>query len=634
MAKVSNNKSLYKKIDNCKIVSFDVFDTLIKRNCLIPTDIFDIVECTYNTQEKQTIVDFKKNRISAERIAREKSEKEDINLDEIYNNFTTYDKEKLQKLKQIEIETELKFCVKNELMYNIYDYCKKKDKKIICISDMYLSKEVINKILLKNGYDIDQIFVSSEIGKLKRTGNLFKHVLDENNIEKRKMIHIGDSKKSDFLIPKFLGIKTYLIPRFVNNCTYVEFDNCVSLNTSILYAFINNNVMKNDNKYHTIGYEILGPIIYSFCLWIHNLARKTNVDNLLFCARDMQIIQKAYKTIYKDEQIKNNYLYISRKSIKLPFLYKNNTFGDFCSLITDKKMTINDILSNNGININNLESILEKYSLSAVNEYNYGDIVNSYDFEKFYNNEIKKELLKNSKTQYKYFKNYLESLYFNENSAIIDLGWRGTIQYSLAKIFNISSLKGFYLGIEKRAYKELDKQNSFGYLFDQYSDNDYEDKIYSFRSLFELFFSAQHGSTLKYASEKDNYYILGASENKNDNAITQIQDGAMIFIEDFVNYSNYINDLDTEEIIFNLIKIGTSPTREESIVFGNLNFDNMICGKLASPDKIIKYILNPKKLKKDLFKSEWKVGFLKRLLIIKLPYYKIYNFLRKNKKEV
>ena len=44
---------------------------------------------------------------------------------------------------------------------------------------------------------------------------------------------------------------------------------------------------------------------------------------------------------------------------------------------------------------------------------------------------------------------------------------------------------------------------------------------------------------------------------------------------------------------------------------------------------IIKYIINPKKLKKDLLLSRWKIGFLKKLLKIKLPYIKMYKMLRK-----
>lgn len=632
MTRVFNKKKMFKMIDECDLISFDIFDTLIKRNCLEPYDIFEIVQRRFNLHSKTKIKNFPEDRKKAEQKAREASEYEDVNLVEIYKSFENYDAKTLKKLMKIEIETELLFCTRNNQMYEIYQYCKHNNKKIICISDMYLSEKDIRKILEKNCYNIEEIYVSSEIRKLKRTGNLFKQVFQNYNIKKSKILHIGDSKRSDFLIPKMLGIKTYLIPTYVNNCNYIKLKNLKDLNTRILYSFINNNVSNFEDKYIRIGYEILGPIIYSFCRWIHNLALKEEASGLYFCARDMHFVQKAYNKIYDKDAILNKYLYISRKSIKLPFLYKNNEFEDFCSVITDKKMKLYDILDNNGIKIKNLDKVLEKYSLSPSHEYNHDELIDSKSFREFYESVIRKKLSEVSEVQYSHFINYLKSLHFDEKSVIVDLGWKGTIQYSLMKILNNKNLKGFYFGLERRAYAELNKDNSFGFLFDQFSSNGYEDKIYSFRSLFEIFFLALHGSTLSYSSEEEGYYILGKSENENDTIIDRIQFGAMEFIDNFKNYYDYVDEVNIEEIICDLIRIGTNPTLEETKVFGDMNFDNMICGKLAQPKKIKEYILNPKKLKIELFKSEWKVGFLKRLLVIKLPYYKIYNFLRKLKR--
>ena len=59
----------------------------------------------------------------------------------------------------------------------------------------------------------------------------------------------------------------------------------------------------------------------------------------------------------------------------------------------------------------------------------------------------------------------------------------------------------------------------------------------------------------------------------------------------------------------------------------------MVDGKVASPRSMFSYVLNVKKLKQDLANSEWKIGFLKRLLVIPFPYYKIYNFLKKKLKK-
>lgn len=637
MKKVSKRKEIYlgkliKKIDNCEVVSFDIFDTLIKRNCLKPHDIFKIVELVYNENNNDKVQNFSNLRKLAEKKARESSLNEDIDLDEIYKNFSDcYNKATSKKLKQIEIETELKFCVKNELMYEVYKYCKKTNKRIICVSDMYLSKATIKEILCSNGYEISEIYVSSDIGKLKRTGNLFKYVFKELKVKKSKILHIGDSKKSDFLIPKLLGIKSYLIPTFVNNCKYVNFNNIYDLNIGILYSFINNNVVNYDDVYQRIGYELLGPIAYSFCLWFHDLAKKNNINKLFFCARDMKFMQEIYNCIFNEKAIENYYLYISRKSIKLPYLYKNDKFKDFCSIITDKKMLLSEILENNNLKIKNLDKVVSNYSLSLEEEYNHDSLINNKNFKKFYDKEIKPILTIQSKIQYDNFMSYLNSMNFDKKSAIVDLGWKGTIQYSLMKIFNDYNLKGFYMGVEKRAYKELNSENSFGFLFNQLSTDDFEEKIYSFRSLFEMFFSALHGSTVSYSNDSKKYFILAPAENKNNEIIDKVQCGAIKFVSDFAPYYNYVESVNVKELMYSFIEIGINPTLEQTRVFGDLNFDNMVCGKLAKPQMLSKYIFSPNMLKRDLFRSEWKVGFLKRLLKMRLPYFKIYNYLRKKK---
>ena len=53
-------------------------------------------------------------------------------------------------------------------------------KKVICVSDMYLPKDVIEKILEKNGYnELSNVYVSSELKITKAHKDLFKYVLEK-----------------------------------------------------------------------------------------------------------------------------------------------------------------------------------------------------------------------------------------------------------------------------------------------------------------------------------------------------------------------------------------------------------------------------------------------------------------------
>ena len=79
------NKML-KAIDKAEIVSFDIYDTLVVRNVLKPTDIFKIVEFRVQSELGVNIADFEKKRILAESMAR-KNKKREVSLKDIYDNL-------------------------------------------------------------------------------------------------------------------------------------------------------------------------------------------------------------------------------------------------------------------------------------------------------------------------------------------------------------------------------------------------------------------------------------------------------------------------------------------------------------------------------------------------------------------
>lgn len=68
---------ILKEIKNYDIVSFDIFDTLLKRNVKEPTDVFSYME------KKYQINGFREKRIEAEKAARKKKNGLEISLEPI-----------------------------------------------------------------------------------------------------------------------------------------------------------------------------------------------------------------------------------------------------------------------------------------------------------------------------------------------------------------------------------------------------------------------------------------------------------------------------------------------------------------------------------------------------------------------
>lgn len=188
-----------------EIVSFDVYDTLIHRHYVSPHMVFDSVESKLEDMgyDEQN---FHIKRCEAERLAHLSTVREEVTLDDIYNFYVT-DKDCKEILKKVEIETEIMCVYPDRIMKRIFDVLIKENKKIIIISDMYLSSAVIRKVLNKAGYSgYEKIYVSSDIGLTKGTGRLFAYVLKEN--EGKSIIHIGDRFRSDYCNARENGMQS------------------------------------------------------------------------------------------------------------------------------------------------------------------------------------------------------------------------------------------------------------------------------------------------------------------------------------------------------------------------------------------------------------------------------------------
>ncbi len=199
-------------LENVDVISFDVFDTLILRTIPLPSDVFNFL----NPEDKT----FKGRRIEAERNARKHAHeqgREDITLWEIYKVLkpnASYSE--LEKYVQAEINTELRVCRVNpdalEFFKDIQSG-KYGKKRVVITSDMYLNRDVISTILMTNGFNLEgvDVFVSSEYGMTKKSGSLFRKVLELEKVENpEKLLHIGDNLISDYIKPRKCGMKSFL----------------------------------------------------------------------------------------------------------------------------------------------------------------------------------------------------------------------------------------------------------------------------------------------------------------------------------------------------------------------------------------------------------------------------------------
>lgn len=643
-------KKIKDKLNNYDIVSFDLFDTLIKRNVYHPTDIFTLMERIANNTKALNIRDFKVKRIIAEKKARENCKRKEINLDEIYSSFDDgIIASNAIYLQELEESIEIKLCSPHKEVQELYYWCLENRKKIILISDMYLSLETIEEMLKKCGYEgYEEIYLSSNNDARKLTGELYNMAKSELSITSKSICHIGDSFKSDGKKAREEGIYSIVIPLNINRTTFFDtnkIDSKTNFDYSQLYKFCNNNIDSNWGIYKKFGYETFGIILYGFGKWLLNELKHENVDRVFFFSRDGLIMKQAFDCVNNSDNIESYYLEVSRRSLRVPQLWMNPEYEKVIQGFSAASVNnVRGFFDTLGLDLDNYHILCDKLGIPLDYKFKKKDMLNNKLLIELYS-KIKEDVIDNSKKEYDTLLRYLNKNNFNGKVAVVDIGWRGSMQKFLINVLQNTDvcvdMKGYYVGLASgaREYsKEIDIDFK-GYAFDCNKNSNEKDIRQPFVGLIETLFLARTGSCKSYyIKENDeigvNYYENEYYENgeltSSAKRVVEIQEGALRFISDFikVNKDNYFN-ISPLVAIENLRRIGISPTSKELMMFADMEFLDGDIGKLASPASIFKYITNPKKLINDFYSSRWKIGFMKRMLKLPLPYEKIYEIMKK-----
>ena len=297
-------------IDNYEIISFDIFDTLIKREYLSPKDVFE------HLGKIARDASFVKRRIKAEKQARRISKFQDITIDEIYKQLPI----EYQKYKETEKQLEINNTFANEEIKSIYDKALKLNKKIIAVSDMYLDKKTILTLLKKAGYlHFDKIYISGEYGKTKWTGDLFDIVIKDLKIDPQKILHIGDNYKSDYKIACKKGIDAFYYQEktFLKDKKFTKFSlSSKELEKSVLFSLCNRYYKETDDYFKKFGFTYGGPLCLSFINWFYPILKEQKFSDVLFISRDGWILKKVFDILYPNSEIKPHYIYASREICK------------------------------------------------------------------------------------------------------------------------------------------------------------------------------------------------------------------------------------------------------------------------------------------------------------------------------
>lgn len=550
---------LKNKIKEVDIVSFDIFDTLLLRNVVAPTDIFEVVEQKYYNETKRKI-DFKKGRILAEEKARDISINEEVTYEEIYYQFENMYPGLSRQFKEIELETEENFLVCNTKMLEVYQWALHQGKKVLIISDMYLSQEVIEKFLSCRGYTGDhKTYISSQVMMSKASGTLYRYIREKEAIaQEEKWLHIGDNYISDYLSAEKLGIIAYYYKPVRER--YEKYK-CATISESIIRAMQINEMYLEDTDrdyWYNFGIDKVGPLYIGFMQWLEK--ELEGKDNVYFLARDGYMPYQLYNLLcQRNEKLpKGRYIYASRRAYiypGLPDIPREEALDLLMATNQDLNQCINvaEILENIGLESQAYEERLKKCSGLSLDELLKTDaqVHNARIFLNGIWKDIEVVLRDEKKTLIKYFEQ--EELDKYQEINIVDIGWRGSTHKALQSILQ-KKVNGYYVGTIKEIYEEI-KSSSKGYLFDRGLPKRNKKLVMENVMIFELLFSAPNGSLIKFLSRDEKVYPYLKEVEKDANLymkIQKLQQGVFTSFNMYLNYRKIIQPISRNSCIYSL----------------------------------------------------------------------------------
>lgn len=340
-----------------KVISFDIFDTLLLRPSVYPTDILALAGRKAGSSE--FYLNLRRN---CERLARTNNNvmSEDIRFENIFSEMSdkyTFSKQEIESLMHNELDCEFDLLKPRKAIKEIFDYAKGIGKTVIITSDIYLSEQFIGKVLDNCGYTgFEKLYVSSEYGMTKSSGRLFARVIMDyksKGISASEILHLGDNERSDIAAAEKAGLSTIHVPRVEalahkdNRFKRLEMfserscDNTFLMGCSINRIFDDPYVPVGETSFldniQNVSITVIAPMLVSFVKWIVSDCKTNDKKHLIFFNSEGEFVQKMVEMV-------KPYIFPELETSRVSFGNRLRRYlnTDFVTLFAKQELTEDD----------------------------------------------------------------------------------------------------------------------------------------------------------------------------------------------------------------------------------------------------------------------------------------------------
>ncbi len=486
-------------------------------------------------------------------------------------------------------------------------------KKIIAVSDTrYSAKEILMLFSAHKITEISEIYSSLDFGATKFNGMLFDIVSKREGVSAKNILHIGDNVLSDILS----GAQRGLNVRWVRYPTRG--------------LMLPSTHLKEKSDFFDIGYKTLGPLVVGFVRMLFEQAKSDEVNHLLFVSRDGYLPLKVAEILSARSSTGElptiDYVYLSRRvvaSSSVDFLFAKDDPACLNRLLQDIRTLRGG--SNLIVRFKNYIGISDEIMFAQTSRLNLYSGTED-ELRLLLSDRIAMDTFVSATRQCRdvLFEYLEQEKVFSEDSAFVDIGWRGTIHNTLNMMAVSRSrdfAKAYYLGYWGANENLRDQKNVTGLICDwRRSRNIVEGSAFHCAFLLEAIFRSDEGMVTGFEKNEDDVVVpikiitgYGRdAEIASEQAKIEIQNGVLKYAEWFAKNHEMISpDVETTRRAaqLQLFKLAFFPTRRERKMGSAF-----VHSEITDDDWSASLILHPGKGIKGWFagvRSPWKGGYFR-----------------------
>ena len=548
-------------LNDVDVVSMDIFDTLFIRRIYDPDLIkYPVCEFIVDKAKKLGIPASRRTvwraRWEIEREHRRRHGKTCPDhearypeymqeaLDRVFGDKLPYNF--LENVTDYELQMENAVLVPRAALAEWIKQLHSQNKRILLVSDIYLPSTHLKRLVDDKELTpyIEAVISSADTFNAKASGAAFPLIEEKYKLDKTRWLHVGDNPISDGLRPDEFGIHS-LVLHDAGERQRKGIARSIHLSSNKKTFWKGRNVQQlmlpleaENIERHSLyieGYNFFGVLLGYFIQSIVEHCRGQKIKRVYFCAREGWTFKKYWEAASPyffphDDAPQAHYLYVSRMALAPTACATEGLepIDTTVAMLPASSRDFCDICRVFSLDIEPLRAALERAGLKdddpigqltpgATPELRkrFAHLLDDQEFQ----NEVKRQ----SQPAQLALERYLESERFfdDDEVALVDIGWLGTIQHYLCKAISHRADKpkihGFLFGatrvIPYAANTSNFEQNISGVLFDSRQMDLAQSQIRNAKDVFEEVFRAPHPSLTAYKLEGDGFELKFREKN-------------------------------------------------------------------------------------------------------------------------